>query len=284
MLGLTVLTAVILSAIVFCFMSNRPMYGVQIHKIQNVLASEQEIMLDLMVGAVNPNALGISVGDMDIDVFAKSKYAGSDPQWHDHGYVADRDAQRKGRRRQRRPSVQPPDAKDGNPNPWQDLTGHWHSPSSSSGVDRGTDPDSSNSELENDAQTLLLGRILHFDQALSFEGSPIKRHAHYSLGEVRLMRPGNKTEAGGSARWEQVLQHPFELIIRGVLKYQLPISLREQSVSVVASVNVHPEDGVDELGRVRLEPVDHEEDWQWVEWEDIEDQPIQAVSVDGNVI
>ncbi|KAK5135764.1 hypothetical protein LTR08_004750 [Meristemomyces frigidus] len=271
MLGLFVLIVVILSAIAFFFMSNRPMYGVQIHKIQNVLASEQEIMLDLMVGAVNPNALGISVGEMDINVFAKSKFVGNDPQWHDHDLLASRQQQRESRRRQRSRSVQPPTAKDSNADPWQDLTGHWHSPSPSGGVDRGTDPEPPDSDLEKDAQTMLLGRIFHFDQALAFEGSPIKRHPHYSVGELRLMRPGNKTEAGGSARWEQVLQHPFELIIRGVLRYQLPISMKMQSVSVGASVSVHPEDGVDEMGRIKVGPVKHQDEWQWIEWEDVED-------------
>ena len=67
----------ILSAVAFLIMSNRPMYEVRIHKVQNVLASEQEIMLDLLVGAINPNALGIQVGEMDVNVFAKSRHVGS---------------------------------------------------------------------------------------------------------------------------------------------------------------------------------------------------------------
>ncbi|KAK3104260.1 Vacuolar inheritance and morphology protein, partial [Teratosphaeriaceae sp. CCFEE 6253] len=111
-------------------------------------------------------------------------------------------------------------------------------------------------DLEKDAQTMLLGRITHFDQALAFEGSPLKRHPHFSLGELRLSRPGNRTEAGGSARWERTLRHPFELIVRGVLKYQLPVSMREESVSVGASVLVQPEEGVEGQGRgIRVELV-----------------------------
>jgi hypothetical protein len=38
-----------------------------------------------------------------------------------------------------------------------------------------------------------------------------------------LSSPGNKTEAGGTERWERVLQHPFELTVRGIIKYQLPL-------------------------------------------------------------
>ncbi|TKA71210.1 hypothetical protein B0A55_07654 [Friedmanniomyces simplex] len=246
LLGFCVLAAVVLSTVAFLVMSNRPMYDVRISKIQNVLASEQEIMLDLYVGAVNPNALSITVMDMDLNVFAKSRHVGSDldaPE-HDHAQRTTR-ARRKAERRAEERSP----AEAGNPSPWQDMSGHWHAPSGGK-----------------DAQTMLLGRILHFDQALSFEGSPIKRHQHFSLGELRLMRPGNKTEAGGSERWERTLLHPFELVVRGVLKYQLPVSMREQSVSVGASVLVHPEEGVGVEGRMRVEPVGH---WQWIDWEDV---------------
>lgn len=274
LLGFCVLIAVVLSALAFMFMSNRPMYDVRVRQMQNVLASEQEIMLDLLVGAVNPNALGITVGEMDINVFAKSRHVGGDLQLGSgrDAVVAVNDGEAVARRvRRKRGEQKPSGAKSGNPNPWQDLSGHWHSPSASGhGVDRGTD---SKDDMEGDAETMLLGRIFHFDQALSFEGSPIKRHPHYSVGELRLMWPGNKTEAGGSARWEQVLKHEFELIVRGVLKYQLPVSMRWMSVSVGASVEVHPEDGVDEEGRMRVVPVDHSEDWQWVDgWQLLEDE------------
>lgn len=116
---------------------------------------------------------------------------------------------------------------------------------------------------------MLLGRIFHFDQSLTFEGSPIKRHPHFSVGELRLAHPGNKTESGGSQRWEEVLKHPFELIIRGVLRYQLPISSRVLSAAVGAGVLVHPEEGVDDEGNMRVEIPDHSERWEWVDWDDL---------------
>lgn len=266
LLGVCVFAAVILSAIAFLVMSNRPLYDVRVNKIQNVLASEQEIMLDLLVGAINPNALSIAVAEMDVNVFAKSKHVGTNQLWQDHerAELAESEVRHTRRRRQQ------PSSDAARPDTWQDLSGHWHRPGG--GVDHGTDPPG-DGDLENDAQTMLLGRILHFDQALTFEGSPIKRHLHYSVGELRLMRPGNKTEAGGSARWENVLKYPFELIIRGVLKYQLPISSRMQSAAVAASILVHPEDGVDRFGNMRLEKVDHREHWQWVDWEDLAADP-----------
>lgn len=266
-LGFCVLVAVVLSAAVFLVMSNQPMYDVRIRRIENVLASEQEIMLDLLVGAVNPNALGVGVGEMDVSVFAKSKFLGGGEG-----------IRRRGRRRgewelERGPS---PDG-DGEERDGLslDLSDHWHTPPSpSGGVDEGTDPDPP-TDLPADAQTMLLGRIFHFDQALSFEGSPIKRHAHFSVGELRLMRPGNQTEVGGSARWEQVLKHPFELIVRGVLRYRLPVSGRGVGVRVGGSVVVVPEEGgVEGLGlgwgdeEEMVDDRDGGEHWDWAEWRD----------------
>ncbi|KAH0008796.1 hypothetical protein KCU78_g11049, partial [Aureobasidium melanogenum] len=247
-LGLLVVMMVTMGAVGLLVMFNKPLTNFHVDKIQNVLASEQEIMLDLLVGAVNPNILSVTVTDMDVNIFAKSKYV--NPIGRENGVVP-ATAQR------RRIAAY---AEAGG-TPWQDEHGHWHA---GSGVDKGTDP------IEGDSQTMLLGRILHFDQALCFEGSPIKRHTHYSLGELRLGYPGNKTESGGSERWERVLQYPFELILRGVLRYQLPMSNRRQTAAIGASVVVHPEDPIDSHGRMRLEEVDHSEDWQWIEVDDLD--------------
>ncbi|KAK4497726.1 hypothetical protein PRZ48_010379 [Zasmidium cellare] len=245
-----VIVLVIVSAIGFIFSANRPLYDVEIHEIKNVLASEQELFLDLKVGAINPNTLSISVADMDVNIFAKSKHVGSKKPKDG--------AEESGRRGQRRSSGS---SDDRNPNPIQDPDGHWHAPGS----------DDKDSDLEKDAQTMLLGRIFHFDQALSFDASPIKQKKKYSMGQVRLTKPGNKTEIRGSERWEQVIQYPFELIVRGILRYQLPISARVQSAAVGASVMVHPEEGIDDRGNMRLEPIDHSEHWQWIDWPDIYD-------------
>ncbi|KAI6866909.1 hypothetical protein KC338_g4587 [Hortaea werneckii] len=263
-LGFAVVIAVLLSAVGFLIMSNRPMYDVRIRRIENVLASQQEIMLDLMVGAVNPNALGITVGDMDVNVFAKSKHVGSSRD-QPKNQKSQLDRRRRNRRSESLPVADPGDS-----NPWQDLTEHWHVPwRHDDDVDDGTDPlppSDGDEDFGKDAQTMLLGRIFHFDQALAFSGSPVKRHTHYSLGEVRLLHPGNKTEEAGSRRWESVVQHPFELIVRGVLRYQLPVSMRTESVSVAASVVVHPEEGIDKAGNMRLSPVPKEKGWEWIDW------------------
>ena len=228
-LVLTILIILVISgAMGFLFATTKALYGVRVHEIQNVLASEQEIMLDLLVEAVNPNVISVTISDMDVNVFAKSRYVGTGAFWRDHRPSTER------ARRRRKQLGGPDDAP-------------YHT---ANGVDEGNDPIE---DPEGDPQTMLLGRIFEFDSALTLDGSPIKRHPSFSVGEVRLAKPGNKTEEGGTERWERVIKHPFELIIRGVLKYQLPLSSRIRTAPIGASALVHPEQGVDEMGNMRIE-------------------------------
>ena len=190
------LGAAIMGAAAFLFLSNRPLHDVAIRRIQNVLASEDELMLDLLVDAVNPNPLAITITDLDVHLFARSRHASP-------------------------PGSPPPDAN--------------------------LDPDPS-------APTLLLGHISHFDTPLAFPGTALGHPAHVrrrlhpatALGALRLARPGNRTETGGSARWDTVLRHPpFELVVRGVLRYNLPVAwgsgARRRSAEVRAGTVVMPE-------------------------------------------
>src|SRR5690606_22673640 len=114
--------------------------------------------------------------------------------------------------------------------------------------DDGTNP---MPDPEEDKQTMLLGRIFQFDSPLVFEGSPFNHFAYNSSGEIRLPNPGNKTETGGSDRWERVIAHPFELIVRGVLKYQVPLSGRLRTAVIGGKVKVTPgKDSQGDLGKL----------------------------------
>ncbi|KAI9820446.1 MAG: hypothetical protein M1832_003779 [Thelocarpon impressellum] len=237
--GCLVLTLMVLLVIAgamgFLFATTKALEDVRVHEVQNVLATEQEVMLDLLVGAVNPNIISVTINDMDVNVFAKSRYVGTGALWRgEGGDDVDEDLDWSVR-----------DMSD---------SGNYTSDSgyASEGVDEGNDPIE---DPEADPQTMLLGRIFEFDSALTLDGSPIKRRPSFSVGEVRLAKPGNRTEEGGTARWERVIKHPFELIVRGVLKYQLPLSSRMRSVPIGGSAMVHPEEGVDALGRMKTEPV-----------------------------
>jgi hypothetical protein len=201
------------------FATTKPLRDVHVYTIENVIASQQELMLDLVVEAINPNIIGVNVADVDMNIFAKSKHVGSDKWWREHGG---------GREHNNEEEWQPVSDKA--------VVSTSSGPSyHSAGIDEGTDP------IVGEPRTMLLGRIFQFDSPLSFDGSFFKRDKVKSLGAMHLLQPGNKTEAGGTARWEEVLQYPFELIVKGVLKYQLPLSTQERKVAINASYHYDPD-------------------------------------------
>ncbi len=202
----------------FIMALSRPLLDVSIKDIKNVLASEQELMLDLNVRATNPNLFAITVSELNVDIFAKSGFAGSAAEWRE---LQSPSMMRRTQRARR-------------------TSGHLNDVVyTTDGVDEGNDPIE---DPGSDPQTMVLGRIFDFDSPLVFEASPIRRQSMLSLGEIRLTTPGNKTEEGGSARWERVIQHPFELIIGGAVRYQLPLSSRTRSASVRSKIKVDPKD------------------------------------------
>lgn len=86
---------------------------------------------------------------------------------------------------------------------------------------------------------VLLGRITEFDSPLTFEGSLFNKGSSQSSGEMQLAYPGNGT-AGGSERWERIYQDEFDLILKGVVKYSLPLSGRVRSATVSGRTQVKP--------------------------------------------
>jgi hypothetical protein len=216
----------------FLFAISKPLTGVEILEIQHVLASEQELMLDLVVKATNPNLLPISITNMDVNMFAKSKYVGSEKWWRDHPNLPSSEHITK--RRQGYQQTTPS-------NPDEDL--------SEADALRFFGHDRSNpfpDEGASNKQTMLLGYVHQFDNPLTFEGSFWRHHPRYSTASLRLNKPGNQTELGGTERWERVLQHPFELIVRGVLKYQIPLGGSKHTASVSSTTLVHPERSVED--------------------------------------
>ncbi|KAI4228066.1 MAG: hypothetical protein L6R36_001919 [Xanthoria steineri] len=230
----TLMTALIAAVVIIMVFCSKSLMQVRIKDIRNVLASEQELMLDLHVGAVNPNLVAVQVGDLDINIFAKSKHVGTNEMWRDQRYSR--------LLRSRAVAAAIANLPLTNSNSLT-VRGTRRSIHTADSIDQGTDP--MPDDPETDSQTMLLGRIFEFDSPLVFEPSPLHHNSFSSLGEVRLAHPGNKTEEGGSARWEKVIQHDFELIVRGVVKYTLPLSSTKRKASVGASVVVKPGLGID---------------------------------------
>ncbi|KAI5283582.1 hypothetical protein KEM54_002011 [Ascosphaera aggregata] len=193
----------------------KPLYNLSVMGIENVIASEQEIMLDIDVEAVNLNLLPLTVAKVDVNIFAKSKFIGNDGLWSDlaiannHADVENLAEASEVRKR---------DTADEGTNPM---------------------PDPDDTPADN-SSTMLLGRVFNLNAPLNFEPSPWHHYASSSVGQIRLAHPGNKTEEGGTKRWERVLQHQFELILRGVVHYQLPMGNRYTSAPISGRVEVIP--------------------------------------------
>lgn len=247
---------VVTGTVGFMFATSKPLQDVKVLNMTDVLVSQQEIMLDLVVQAMNPNMIGVTVQAMDVNLFAKSAWVRDDKD-KDPGSEPDNGDDKKkpptkdapsqteelhllGNKRQRK---RLPPSGSTKHHQGKALIGFpdWLPGGRRDGVDEGTDPDPNLPDQE-DKQTMLLGRILSFDSALNFDASPLQHYPAISKGSMRLARPGNKTEKGGTERWERVVLHPFELIVRGVLKYQTPLSGRWRTTSIGASVMVNPAD------------------------------------------
>ncbi|KAJ3945133.1 Vacuolar inheritance and morphology protein [Colletotrichum fioriniae] len=92
---------------------------------------------------------------------------------------------------------------------------------------------------EDNAPNMRLGTIMEFDSPLSFEGSFFNKGVSASTGTMRLHLPGNHS-AGGSERWGRIIQDEFDLIVKGVVRYSLPLSQRVRSAPISGRTTVKP--------------------------------------------
>ncbi|KAG7694555.1 hypothetical protein KL950_003802 [Ogataea haglerorum] len=96
--------------------------------------------------------------------------------------------------------------------------------------------------------TILLGTVTSLDVPLHFQGGFFNRQLDWSMTEIKIKNPCSFDDSGEikilepSEKWLNISRNPFDLIIRGVLSYQLPISTSNQTVSVSGTFEVNPED------------------------------------------
>lgn len=198
------IVVVISGAVGFIFATTQPLTDVKILAIKNVLASEQDVIFDMQVQARNPNIMAVAIDTADLVIFAKSKYAGTDHEYWKKPHNAMKRGLRSGQWREGDP-FDPPDGDDPTTNPNLDL-----------------------------------GHVYELYSPLTFEGSPFRGTIYSSIGQIRVDHPGNATIPAGSERWGKVVQHEFDLIVRGTLKYSLPLSQTTRKLSVEGRVTVKP--------------------------------------------
>jgi hypothetical protein len=219
-LVLTVMILLVVSgAIGFMFATSQPLTDIQLVAMDHVVASQQELMLDLTVKAHNPNVVVVVIDSADIEVFAKSPHAMSDTDWWYHTHPGE---------------MGPP--------PPKKIDPQQKNEQSQRGLrttDANPDPDPDPTAPDDSAPNMRLGTITGFESALSFEGSFFHKGISYSSGEVRLKNPGNGTY-GGPERWERIMEDEFTLILKGVLKYTLPLSQRVRTATISGKTTVKP--------------------------------------------
>ncbi|KAH6840645.1 vacuolar segregation subunit 7-domain-containing protein [Chaetomium sp. MPI-CAGE-AT-0009] len=213
-LVLTVMLLLVVSgAIGFMFATSQPLTNIQLVSMDHVVASQQELMLDLTIKAHNPNVVVVVVDSADIEVFAKSPHAMSDSEWWRHTHPGEI----------------------GPPPPRKPGAGDEGGSDTMKTLDAEPEP----TVPDDAAPNMRLGTITGFDSALSFEGSFFHKGISYSSGEVRLKNPGNGTY-GGQERWERIMDDEFTLILKGVLKYTLPLSQRVRTATISGKTTVKP--------------------------------------------
>lgn len=234
---LSILVLLVLTgAIGFLFATTQPLLEVRITGLKKVLASEGELMFDVEIEARNPNCLGVSVEGAQLSVYARSKYANGGDGWFSGGW-AGMPVNRMRRRGARIEPVPSTTAVTGQ------VPGEAGTKDEVWSVDDSPfDPLPSDPDDNDKRPLLLLGRITSFDNALYFEGSPF-RHTHsYSTGEIRIENPGNVTGGlsgdEGIDHWREVVRHEWDLIVQGLIRYELPLSRRIRSSQVRGRISV----------------------------------------------
>lgn len=107
-------------------------------------------------------------------------------------------------------------------------------------------------------ETVLLGSVFNLESALVFEGSLLNRELRQQTGDIKLIGPGKnltgsndppKSFMGHKLRtlgkshpdpdipdnadkWKVISKHPFDLILRGVFKYSLPMTSNTKSAVI----------------------------------------------------
>lgn len=193
----------------FILASTKDLTNVSIVGIENTLVSQDELIFNVVVEAYNPGWFTVNIEDVEIDIFAKS------------GYLPDLEK--------------------------------------------------STSEVEYTVETVLLGSVFNFESVLEFQGGFFNRDPIKQVGTIKLVGPGknltsvnslqshghvsilhsrdsNSTEPDNSKKWEIISKNPFDLILRGVLKYNLPMTKNVKSVVVNKVGYVDPnQDGIQKV-------------------------------------
>jgi hypothetical protein len=211
----------------FLLATTKELTHVSILSIENTLVSQDELVFNIVVEAFNPGWFSVEILEVELDVFAKS------------GYI--------------------PDPDEGNDGGGEAIS---------------TENADEEKDLETAAiETVLLGSVYALESPMYFRGGLLKREPIRQVAEVKLLEPGrnlstlqkHETEyknsisrsleeatfklselppsiPDNSKKWETISKNPFDIIVRGLLKYKLPFAKSLKAVVVKKTSYVDPND------------------------------------------
>ncbi|KAK6459401.1 uncharacterized protein RJT20DRAFT_89905 [Scheffersomyces xylosifermentans] len=190
----------------FVLATTKDLTHVSITTIENAVVSQDELIFNIVVEAFNPGWFTVEIEEVELDIFAKSGYLSE--------YL---DLKKEG--------------------PEDEIEGL-----SIAAV-----------------ETVLLGTVYSLESPMSFAGGFFSRESVVQSGEIKLLTPGknlttlsmnekkhkekeggnngnenggNSTEPDNSKKWEIISRNPFDLVVRGLLMYRLPMVKDTKSVIV----------------------------------------------------
>lgn len=186
----------------FLLATTKDLQSVSVTSVKDVVVSYDELAFDLYVEAFNPGFMSVLVEHVELDVFAKTEFLKTQSAYNNIPVV----------------------------------------------IDDGNNDDALTQNIPPLIETILLGSVTKLEVPLVFESGLFNRNHTLAKGSVKLLHPGqNSTEEyknpkleNDSEKWRDIIKHPFDLILKGRLKYELPFFGSKRSVSVTKTISIDP--------------------------------------------
>lgn len=271
----------------FVLATTKPLHSVTLSGVFDVLVSDEELVFDMAVEAVNPGYLNVEVYSLDLDVFARSPYVKGDPgnsKTEDtmllssistpssfsepsnyamllgnirhfevplifEGSIFEHRVQRSlGQLKLVNPGLNStlPDDEDDDGDGGDGDNGD-HNTDDENKDPNTRIPDNGNGDFDGDDD------FGNQAAATTMESRSLVKPLPFVKKQVSSL-DSNKHFDNGQKRWAIVNTHPFDLILRGVIKYQLALDRtpRVASITRVTAVDPNKSSSNIEFGRGRV--------------------------------
>ncbi|CCD24422.1 Vac7p NDAI_0D01090 [Naumovozyma dairenensis CBS 421] len=213
----------------FLLATNKELQGIDIVVMDNIISSSDELVFDVTVSAFNPGFFSITIRDIDIDVFARSSFINKEY------YV---DGKSSGNNNKNMETTILLGTIYSLETPLQFQGGFFNRnydvsrssikilhPGSNDAKHNGGS--GGNDEDDNDDRDK--------QGAKQEKGLSISRNGWFAGGDDN---DDDHDDHDDSKKWKTLIQHDYELIIRGNMKYRIPFFNNEKSVAVQKSEEV----------------------------------------------